>query len=441
MDALSKMRKAGLTLPSVEGVNILRDPPKSIHTRKKERIEAGDVTYNLREMPDRYSEAIRYYPTGVNPSVSVSYNNSGGGSKTHTLPNVQATNPYKVVKDGAFRPPEFRQEDLLPLSRQKRMWTTAQTRATPGFQSKTVQERTIDSGKVMTAVLPKTVKNLGGVNVETDAHNYVLNPLLYSAVTALKGTSGTTAYEIETYRDASKYTVDKPLTSYMTTPYTLKVYDHTTRTMSDVILPQKELDDIMVEAAKGGFIQLDGPSGQVIKLKDYNWSVYQTPKNTNVVVLETYDPDVELKRNIPLTAVNAITRMRTWGNPRPLAPMLNHNRPIVSAFASPIINNSLTAINNGDYTLTNNMPSVSAAAVYSDNNIYIPRDDDERQLSYSMPNVSAQTSRGFNNTVTQQGGYTLNDRHLDVDPYNPRPSITTPIRMELTPKLTRGVGR
>lgn len=110
------------TLPSVEGwstsSNIIKDPPKSIHTRKVDKV--GETSYLntvLGESNDRFCEAINYYARGTNPMVSVNYG-QGQNSKTN------AYLPYRVARDGAFRPPILRQEDLIPLSRLPRIWTT-----------------------------------------------------------------------------------------------------------------------------------------------------------------------------------------------------------------------------------------------------------------------------------------------------------------------------
>lgn len=113
------------TLPSVESwgtnMNIMKDPPKSIHTRKIDKVgETSAITSAVDESGDRFCEAINYYARGQNPMVSVSY---GQGQKSAT----QAFLPYRVVRDGAFRPPIWSQEDLLPLSRMPRIWTEATT--------------------------------------------------------------------------------------------------------------------------------------------------------------------------------------------------------------------------------------------------------------------------------------------------------------------------
>jgi len=58
--------------------------------------------------------------------VSVTYGE--GQTKQTTSDRGQAFLPYRVVRDGAFRPPIQRQEDLLPLSRLPRNWTTVEPR-------------------------------------------------------------------------------------------------------------------------------------------------------------------------------------------------------------------------------------------------------------------------------------------------------------------------
>ena len=54
---------------------------------------------------------LNVYARGVNPMVSVSYQNYGSGAGSVKL-------PYRIMKDGAFRPPIKTIEELLPLSRQ-----------------------------------------------------------------------------------------------------------------------------------------------------------------------------------------------------------------------------------------------------------------------------------------------------------------------------------
>jgi len=141
------------TLPSVESwgtnMNILRDPPKSIMTRRINKVgETSSITEMIDDSGDRAAEAILVYPRGVNPMVSVSYSNygnNGGAGQAGSLTglnsaftrlsgatsNTQAFLPYRIMNGQSFRPPIQSPQDLMPLSRQPRVWTSQFT--TPGF--------------------------------------------------------------------------------------------------------------------------------------------------------------------------------------------------------------------------------------------------------------------------------------------------------------------
>ena len=115
-----------VTLPSVEmwgtNMNILKDPSSSIHTRRIDKVGDTQAILDAQdESGDRICEMINVYARGVNPMVSVSYdnfsNNSGRGGSFGN--QTQASLPYKVEN---VRPPVLRQEDLLPLSRLPRNW-------------------------------------------------------------------------------------------------------------------------------------------------------------------------------------------------------------------------------------------------------------------------------------------------------------------------------
>ena len=151
-------KQVHVTLPSVESwgasMNILKDPPKSLWTRKIDKVsETQEITNMIGEFSgDRICEMIKVYPRGINPMVSVSYSNYGtNGGQYRGVTNAgtwgnnkscndgrsayigQAKLPIPVLKDNAFRPPILTQYDLLPLSRLPRTTTKAWTQ--PGFIS------------------------------------------------------------------------------------------------------------------------------------------------------------------------------------------------------------------------------------------------------------------------------------------------------------------
>lgn len=114
-----------LTLPSVQGwgtnLNIMKDPPRGIFTRKKTRV--GDDNRILDEIKgsgNRVAENIMVYQRGVNPFVEVDMGGSGtqGGGLT-SISKVQPKLPHRILNNGAFRPPShiFEQRNILPLSR------------------------------------------------------------------------------------------------------------------------------------------------------------------------------------------------------------------------------------------------------------------------------------------------------------------------------------
>jgi hypothetical protein len=125
-----------VSLPSVEtwgtNMNIIKDPPKSIFTRKK--IKVGDtnlINNEIENSNSRTDEAILKFARGVNPMVAVSYQNQGNNGGLSTLQrsqNTQAFLPYRIMKDGDFRPPIMSKEELLPLSRQSRKNTNVYTK-------------------------------------------------------------------------------------------------------------------------------------------------------------------------------------------------------------------------------------------------------------------------------------------------------------------------
>lgn len=132
--------KGKATLPSVESwgadMNILRDPPKSITTRRIDKVgETSEITQMIQDANDRANEAILVYARGTNPMVSVSYdnagNNGGGRNQNAVGSGRQAYLPYRIMNGGAFRPPIRDQRELLPLSRLPRAWTSSFTQ--PGF--------------------------------------------------------------------------------------------------------------------------------------------------------------------------------------------------------------------------------------------------------------------------------------------------------------------
>ena len=188
-------------LPSVDSwgtnMHILRDPPKSITTRRIDKVgETSSITQMINDSDGRSAEAIQMYARGVNPSVSVSYNNYGnnggqtyggiteGGRKSAKL-------PYRIIRDGAFRPPVLLQEDLLPLSRMPRSMTSAFSNS--GFTDFSRKMRSCGTAEntkeVKTDTLKSFVRPTAVYQIEKSAERpfevkYVIQPTIKNSVTS-----------------------------------------------------------------------------------------------------------------------------------------------------------------------------------------------------------------------------------------------------------------
>jgi hypothetical protein len=212
--ALNNYGKA--ILPSVEGgfgsMNILKDPPKSIHTRRINKVgETSSITQMIDDSSNRSCENIQEYARGVNPFVSVSYSNEGnnGGQRSGGLTvsnqGKHAYLPYTIMKDGVFRPPVLRQEQLLPLSRLPRVWTTAFTNPEfPDFSKKMRDCGTAQTTKeVRNTTLSVCARPTAVYNIETpisepfEVRYVIQNPNRVSTTSGIRTMDGTTQNVLE----------------------------------------------------------------------------------------------------------------------------------------------------------------------------------------------------------------------------------------------------
>lgn len=121
----SLKRHKDVTLPSIEGgfgtLNITKDPPKGIHTRRIIKVgEDMDIINKIEGSNDRNNETIQKYGRGINPMVSVSYSNYSNNSGSNPLQRssrVQSSLPVKILHQGAFRPPVNTPRELFPITK------------------------------------------------------------------------------------------------------------------------------------------------------------------------------------------------------------------------------------------------------------------------------------------------------------------------------------
>ena len=103
-----KNHKSHLTLPSIgnwKNLNIKKDPPKSIHTKRKDKVGSDKLIQELHNSSgDRIEENINYYARGVNPMVKVQYSNYNG---------TPSRLPYRLDIDKNFKPNMEKSDAIL----------------------------------------------------------------------------------------------------------------------------------------------------------------------------------------------------------------------------------------------------------------------------------------------------------------------------------------
>ena len=316
-----------VTLPSVEGgfgsMNILRDPPKSITTRRIDKVgQTSLITDMVDESHTRSCENIRQFALGINPFVSVSYTNEGnnGGQRTNGLSysnqGKNAYPPYTVMRDGAFRPPVLRQEQLMPLSRQPRIWTQATTNPDfPDFSKKmrTCMEngREIRNDVLRVDVRPTVVYAMEKPIEEPFEVKYVIqNPIHIS------GNSGMRTLDIteQKVQEPSKGVYDdKTHTSAFSNPsHNVQItYIDDIMDMSDI--RTKDKINITYLTQLSGNEKTDYIHGDIEltrKLPEYNTT---TNKGMDIHRQAKYDNEITLERNVPNYSVHTNTESRRTG--------------------------------------------------------------------------------------------------------------------------------
>jgi hypothetical protein len=352
MIGFPKKERGGAGLSGREEVHIFRDPPKSIHTRKFEPVSSSDVSYMSRESTDRISENIMQFAKKVNPMNSVNYGQQS---------------IYKINEK--FVPPMFRQEDLLPLSRQRRDLTSVTTNIeSPYLYKNTTNEYKIDYEPIKASIRvnPNADPSSGGqysfntnvvlnkkqelysihgnkvapnniyntyapdmnLNSKTKAgyvkttkegnyenqiqpdtnlvnQNIVIKPVI-SVNTPIGNTDTISITNLEN-RKVTSQIIDKPLRAYLPKSFEIAFYSPSTNQYREIVLAENIKEKIAVDTIKGSPIEIHSQVDmQLIKLKDYNWAIHQTSTGSSTLIIETQDrPDLYLNRNTPLT--NALT--------------------------------------------------------------------------------------------------------------------------------------
>jgi hypothetical protein len=306
--------------PSNDGLVIMKDPPKGIYTRKKERVNVADIMYmvqtdNPRGDPTRINENINYFARGQNPMVEVDYGGHGKGSQNTVIPQGQAGSPYKVE---VVRPPMYPVETLVALSRphihQNYSATTNPTNF-PQINSENFYDKNLVKNMTRTDLISGVLKSTPTVSQllefrplidQYDTKNKIIadkeSGVLYSTPTLqFIGPADEASRNANVEPNKIKDTLLKEMSTNFST---ITIYDPKNNSSVDVGSSIRDKNYIAIQAAKGAPITLTNEKGQKVKLKDYTYSVVKPNIGNTQLVIQVKQPDVVLDRNTPLYAAS-----------------------------------------------------------------------------------------------------------------------------------------
>lgn len=388
--------KAKITLPSVDtwgtNMNILRDPPKMIMTRKIDKVgETSSITQMQENSADRACEAINTYARGVNPFVAVSYNNYGnnGGQRVNgfsscSTPGQQSRKPYAIGPNSSFRPPVQPPQSLLPLSRQPRIWTNAFTNASfPNYARKAKCFSKDDCLKevVQNPIRPKvyptaTIKIETPIKENFQVKHVIQNPIQISGNSGVRTLDRSSQHNVDPTKqirdplhvdaitqkssslrkdnftiDTSKFTQD-PLTGEIYA--NVNVNKHVNNSEFDTSPYLQDQSHYSTQANVSQNIQLlplEDIMNVDVRVKN-NINVDYTTPYKGFEKAEYIHDDVSLSRKMPNHSFEANKSENKFiRNVDPYQQQLRQNRPVTSGFTNNKANNYVDNVSSKSYNL------------------------------------------------------------------------------------------
>lgn len=369
------------TLPEVVIPHIAKDPPKSVYTRRKEKVSEADVTYAIRTNDDRICEEIKQYGRGINHGVNLSFTNATQfkrGVEDHRTSAVKL--PHHTVPGGTQFRPTIRLEDNFSLSRTPfrwEPWKTCTRRSTPQIAKapETRPDYKLRETITMYPINAAPSTYPCGTVDQIDTLNYagvlIKDPLIAEVISSVKLPGGCDdGVDIETIkarmrelttlnveaitsgnytRDNQSYDVpcgmitDSPdIGQIMARPFTLAVYDERSQNITTKHISEREVLHYQAEAAAGKKIDLKEMAPEMAgQIKDKPYFSIVTPATGETIVVvaeERHIPD--LKRVVPES--NIITtktgRYTQDGdvdrNPMDTRAVMEHNKNIEGNYSA-----------------------------------------------------------------------------------------------------------
>ena len=380
MLSYSSLTNSGkVTLPSVDSwgtnMNIIRDPPKSIMTRRRDKVGENNDMLQMVDNSDRSNEAIMRFSRGVNPSVSVSYSNNGGSLQN--FGNQQARLPYSINKDGDFRPPVQAPQDLLALSRLPRNITSAISNPNmPHFG--------------------KELPNSRNVNSTSSVKSQIISSQV---------------------RPTKRYYIQKPFQEAFETNYSIQDVlkksaesnvSTTNRTQTNVLEPTKEINSDVINAFANS--NVSNPQYVNNSLNDFNsqrfiqdtnaHSVYTNLNDVKNIYNEQDLSNIKQKDYLLVEYSTAKSENRQTGDIVKENFALERTLPVYLSQTNNMgLNNNVSYIHD-DIELDRNLPEYQSRTNYNSMKNQTPLYRDEIELGRNLPEYQSRTNFNLNMNQT-----------------------------------------
>ena len=406
-----------VNLPSVESwgtnMNILKDPPKSITTRRKNKVgETSFITQMIEESDGRSSEAIQVYARGVNPFVSVSYDNVGNnGGRTYggivEGGGRSAKLPHRIMQDGAFRPPVLLQQDLLPLSRLPRTLSNAFSNA--GFTDFSRKLRTCGTAEntkeVKKNTLKTSVRPTAVYRIEKQAEKpfevkYVIQPSITNSVS-----SGTRTMDI-TQRNWG--TPTKEINNNILYPTAHSAVSNVQHVNNIELNSQRFIQDSLAHPAYSNISSIGHVDNNVLDTERFLQNSLAHPGVTNVSSVGNYSGDnqMDTQRFVQDSLVHSVGSNMS-SNARNTSSIENifdsSNMPVHNDISHYKVNAPVSGVEqtkyfHDDISLSRTLPNYIATTNAGDQKVYKRENyNNQIELQRNNPSTSCEsnpTSRG-----------------------------------------------
>lgn len=289
-----------------EAPHILKKPYESVMFPHNDKVDSVEVILDYGEDSQYVLDHLRQVPMATNIGNSLSY---GGGVYANTNLKKKTTGFHRpLAKDPSWMPPNGIQwihegkltEEYYSQARLKRGDTEVYGPVEmPGNQAQIDHPiSVVGEGKLLVPVTPSAVYDLDVVPEIGDPERMIVIKPAISAMN-IEMPYGETEVKVDTTR----YIHEKDMISYLTPTFSPFVK------MGETVIPFNLKDPLTIALMAQRHLPIDVPlpDGNIVKLRDYTWTIVQANKTSPVQFILEIPPHLKDKPNISVSQAPTVT--------------------------------------------------------------------------------------------------------------------------------------